>query len=89
MAAPISPPSPPHLRAAVTKRPDVPIEDYGLLGDTRTAALVSSDGSIDWWCIPRFDGQPMFGRLIGGPAAGQLPSRPRPARHRHLSPLPS
>lgn len=51
--------------------PEPPIEDYGLLGDTRTAALVSSHGSIDWMCIPRFDGQPVFGQLIGGPAAGK------------------
>ncbi len=58
-----------------------PIEDYGLLGDTRTAALVSSVGSIDWMCLPRFDGDPVFGRLVGGPRAGRFrmgPTVPQP-----------
>lgn len=46
------------------------IDDYALLGDTRTAALLSSAGAIDWMCIPRFDGESLFGRLIGGDDAG-------------------
>jgi hypothetical protein len=65
------------------------IEDYGLIGDTRTAALVASDGAIDWMCVPRFDGQPVFGRLIGGPNAGTFamgPAGPCPAVERRYRP---
>lgn len=48
------------------------ISDFALIGDTRTAALCSSAGSIDWMCVPSFDGEPIFGRLIGGPRAGSF-----------------
>ena len=54
-----------------------PIADYGMIGDTRTAGLVGSDGAIDWWCVPRFDGEPVFGRLLGGAAAGTFRMGPR------------
>jgi GH15 family glucan-1,4-alpha-glucosidase len=48
------------------------ISDLALIGDTRTAALCSSAGSIDWMCVPSFDGEPLFGRLIGGPRSGSF-----------------
>jgi GH15 family glucan-1,4-alpha-glucosidase len=57
-------------------RSDVPIENYGLIGDTRAAALVSTDGAIDWFCVPRFDGEPVFGQLVGGRKAGTFRTGP-------------
>ena len=46
------------------------IEDYALIGNTRTAALVGNNGSIDWLCMPRFDSGACFAALLGNPANG-------------------
>ncbi|MFI6416356.1 glycoside hydrolase family 15 protein [Streptomyces sp. NPDC050842] len=47
------------------------IEDYALVGDLETAALIGSDGSVDWWCAPRFDSPACFAALLGDPGHGR------------------
>src|SRR3989442_7034896 len=53
-----------------------PIADYGMLGDLRSAPLLSKQGSIDWMCLPLFDSPWIFGRLLDWDKGGYLELRP-------------
>jgi GH15 family glucan-1,4-alpha-glucosidase len=59
------------------------IEDYALLGDLQTAALIDREGSIDWCCFPRFDSGACFAALLGGPENGRWQISPTGSVRRH------
>jgi GH15 family glucan-1,4-alpha-glucosidase len=64
------------------------LEDYALIGDCQSAALVSRAGSIDWWCVPRFDSGACFAALVGTPDHGRFliaPVEPAQSNHRYLA----
>jgi pentatricopeptide repeat protein len=75
------------LKAETVEIPDNPSEerivtaypriaDHGLIGDLQTAALVSTEGTVDWFCSPRFDAPSIFGALLDQHRGGHLRTRP-------------
>ena len=59
-----------------------PLEDYGIIGNTISAALVARDGSIDWLCLPRFDSPACFAALLGRPENGRWSIKPAEEDHK-------
>ena len=54
----------------------LPIAEHGLIGDLHTVALVGTDGTIDWYCCPRFDSPSVFGAILDDERGGHFRIRP-------------
>jgi GH15 family glucan-1,4-alpha-glucosidase len=69
----------------VTGRPfpsgDLPLDDYGLIGNLETCALVSRTGSVDWLCLPRLDSPSLLAALLDAERGGRLQVSPRASYH--------
>src|SRR3954452_9698434 len=64
-----------------------PLRDLAAIGDKRTVALVALDGTVEWLCAPRFDGDPVFGSLLDRRRGGRFalaPVAPYEARRRYV-----
>ena len=62
------------------------IEDYALIGDLHTGALVHVDGSIEWLCLPRFDAPACFAALLGTKEHGRFRVAPRDSSPKRPAP---
>src|SRR3954451_4264773 len=58
----------------------LPIAEHGLIGDLHTVALVGTDGTIDWYCCPRFDAPSLFGAILDKERGGHWRIVPSSAR---------
>jgi GH15 family glucan-1,4-alpha-glucosidase len=67
-----------------------PIENYGVIGNMRTVALVGMNGSIDWYCYPHFDSPSVLGAILDDKKGGrfQIAACPDGVRHKQFIGLP-